>query len=154
MRTHPVDFQSTQIGERPMSSSTRTVALSQKMLWAGRIVSALPALFLLFDAILKVLKLAPAVEGTVRIGYPVTVVVPIGLTLLICVVLYLVPGTSVLGAILITGYLGGATATHVRVEDPWFLFPVGLGVLVWLGLYLRDDRLRTVIPLRGAPAEQ
>jgi hypothetical protein len=72
----------------------------------------------------------------------------LGLTLLLCVALYLVPRTSVLGAILITGYLGGATATQVRVEDPWFLFPVGLGVLVWLGLFLRDARLRALIPLR------
>ena len=122
------------------------------MLWAGRIVSALPALFLLFDAIIKVLRLAPAVEGTVQVGYPVAVVVPIGLTLLLCVVLYLVPVTTVLGAILITGYLGGATATQVRLEDPWFLFPIMIGVLVWLGLYLRDNRLRALIPLRSARA--
>jgi DoxX-like family len=135
-----------------MSSSTQSVVVpSRKMLWAGRILSTLTALFLLFDAIIKVLRLAPAVEGTVRLGYPVAVVVPIGFTLLLCVVLYVLPRTSVLGAILITGYLGGATATQVRVEDPWFLFPVGLGVLVWLGLYLRDNRLRALIPLRRAP---
>jgi hypothetical protein len=137
-----------------MSSSTQSVASSRKMVLAGRIISALSALFLLFDAIIKVLRAAPAVEGTVRLGYPVGVVVPIGVTLLLCVVLYLIPRTSVLGAILITGYLGGATATQVRVEDLWFLFPVGLGVLVWLGLYLRDSRLRTLIPLRGAPAQR
>jgi hypothetical protein len=124
------------------------------MVLAGRIISALSALFLLFDAIIKVLRAAPAVEGTVRLGYPVGVVVPIGVTLLLCVVLYLIPRSSVLGAILITGYLGGAVATQVRVEDLWFLFPVGLGVLVWLGLYLRDSRLRTLIPLRGAPAQR
>jgi DoxX-like family len=137
-----------------MSSSTQSVASSRKMVLAGRIISALSALFLLFDAIIKVLRAAPAVEGTVRLGYPVAVVVPIGVTLLLCVVLYLIPRTSVLGAILITGYLGGATATQVRVEDLWFLFPVGLGVLVWLGLYLRDGRLRALIPLRGAPAQR
>jgi DoxX-like family len=136
-----------------MSSSTQSVA-SRKMVLAGRIISALSALFLLFDAIIKVLRAAPAVEGTVRLGYPVGVVVPIGVTLLLCVVLYLIPRSSVLGAILITGYLGGAVATQVRVEDLWFLFPVGLGVLVWLGLYLRDSRLRTLIPLRGAPAQR
>jgi len=151
MRTNLAHFESTQIGERRLLLSTQSiVAHSRKLLWTGRIVSALAALFLLFDAIIKVLSLPPAVEGTVRLGYPVSVVVPIGLTLLLCVVLYLVPGTSVLGAILITGYLGGATATQVRVEDPWFLFPVGLGVLVWLGLFLRDDRLRALIPLRRA----
>jgi DoxX-like family len=137
-----------------MSSSTQSVASSRKMVLAGRIISALSALFLLFDAIIKVLRAAPAVEGTVRLGYPVGVVVPIGVTLLLCVVLYLIPRSSVLGAILITGYLGGAVATQVRVEDLWFLFPVGLGVLVWLGLYLRDSRLRTLIPLRGAPAQR
>jgi hypothetical protein len=142
MLSHLADFEST----------TQTVASSGKMLWAGRMVSALAALFLLFDGIIKVVRWAPAVEGTVRLGYPAAVVVPIGLTLLLCVSLYLVPGTSVLGAILITGYLGGATATQVRLEDPWFLFPVGLGVLVWLGLYLRDDRLRVLIPLRNASA--
>ena len=133
-----------------MPTSTQREATSKKVLWTGRIISALIVLFLLFDAIIKVLKLAPAVEGTVRLGYPVAVIVPIGLTLLFCVVLYLVSSTSVLGAILITGYLGGATATQVRVEDPWFLFPVLLGVLVWLGLYLRDNRLRALIPLRTA----
>jgi DoxX-like family len=136
-----------------MSSSTQSVASSRKMVLAGRIISALSALFLLFDAIIKVLRAAPAVEGTVRLGYPVGVVVPIGVTLLLCVVLYLIPRSSVLGAILITGYLGGAVATQVRVEDLWFLFPVGL-VLVWLGLYLCDSRLRTLIPLRGAPAQR
>src|SRR5262245_5409093 len=101
MQTQLAVFESRQAGERPMSSSTQTVASSRKMLWSGRIVSALPALFLLFDAIIKVLRLLPAVEGTVRLGYPVAVVVPLGLTLLLCVVLYLIPGTSVLGAILI-----------------------------------------------------
>jgi DoxX-like family len=149
MQTRLADFESTQIGQRPMSLSTqRVVAPSRKMLWAGRTLSVLTTLFLLFDAIIKVLSLPPALEGTVRLGYPVSVVVPIGLTLLLCVALYMVPRTSVLGAILITGYLGGATATQVRVGDPWFLFPVGLGVLVWLGLFLRDDRLRALIPLR------
>jgi DoxX-like family len=143
MRTHVAAFESNQLGKRLMSLSMQNVvAPSRKMLWAGRIVNALTTLFLLFDAVVKLLRLAPAIEGTVRLGYPVAVVVPIGLTLLLCVVLYVIPRTSVLGAILITGYLGGATATQVRVEDPWFLFPVGLGVLVWLGLFLRDDRLR------------
>ena len=76
-------------------------------------------------------------------------VVPIGIVLLACIAVYLIPRTSVLGAILLTGYLGGATATQVRLENPWFLFPVGVGVLIWGGLFLRDDRLRALIPVRS-----
>jgi hypothetical protein len=132
-----------------MQSVTQTAPVSKTSLWAGRIISALVALFLLFDSTIKVLKLAPALEGTVRLGYPVSVVFPLGIILLTCTVAYLIPRTSVLGAILLTGYLGGATATQVRVQDPWFLFPVGLGMLVWAGLFLRDDQLRALIPLRS-----
>src|SRR5262245_56561088 len=122
MQRHLAGFESINIGESSTPSSAHRVACSRTMLWAGRIVSALPATFLLFDATVKVLGLLPAVEGTGRLGYPVAVVVPIGVTLLVCVLLYLVPGTSVLGAILITGYLGGATSAQVRLKDPWFLF--------------------------------
>ena len=129
-------------------SKTQTVPASKKTLWAGRIISGLVVAFLLFDAIIKVVKLAPAVEGTARLGYPVSVVLPLGIVLLVSTALYAMVRTSVLGAILLTGYLGGATATQVRVQDPWFLFPVLLGVLVWTGLFLRDDRLRALIPLR------
>ncbi len=118
---------------------------SKKMLWAGRIISGLVILFLLFDSIVKVMRLDPAVEGTVELGYPESVVFGIGLTLLVCTVLYAIPRTAILGAILLTGYLGGATATQVRVEDPSFLFPVLLGVLVWAGLSLRNDRLRALV---------
>jgi hypothetical protein len=116
---------------------------------SGRIISGLVTAFLLFDSTLKVLRLAPAVEGTIRLGYPAETVVPIGIALLACVVLYVIPRTSVLGAILLTGYLGGATATQVRLQDPWFLFPVGIGVLAWAGLIARDAKLRELIPLRG-----
>ena len=129
-----------------------TTAVSKKALWAGRIVSALPVLFLLMDGIMKLIKTAPVVEATVKLGYPVTTIVPIGIVLLTCTVLYVIPRTSVLGAILLTGYLGGAVATHVRVSDPLFthvLFPVYLGVMIWLGLYLRDNLLRRIIPLRS-----
>jgi len=129
-------------------SKTQAVPASKKTLWAGRIISGLVVAFLLFDAIIKVVKLAPAVEGTARLGYPVSVVLPLGIVLLVSTALYAIVRTSVLGAILLTGYLGGATATQVRVQDPWFLFPVLLGVLVWTGLFLRDDRLRALIPLR------
>ena len=132
-----------------MPSSTQTASVSKQGLWAGHAISALVAVFLLFDGIIKVMKLAPAVEGTARLGYPVGLVVPIGIVLLACIAVYLIPRTSVLGAILLTGYLGGATATQVRLENPWFLFPVGVGVLIWGGLFLRDDRLRALIPVRS-----
>jgi hypothetical protein len=121
-------------------------------LWAGRIISGLVVLFMLFDSSIKLMKLAPAVEGTARLGYPVTLVLPIGIVLLVCVVLYAIPRTSILGAILQTGYLGGAVASNVRMGYPLFgyvLFPVYIGVLLWLGLFLRDARLRALIPLRS-----
>lgn len=125
--------------------------VSTKALWGGRIASALPALFLVFDSVLKLVKPAPVVEGTVRLGYPESVIIPLGIVLLSCTVLYLIPRTSVLGAILLTGYLGGAVATHVRVGQGPFepIFPTVLGVLLWGGLYLRDVRLRALIPLRS-----
>jgi hypothetical protein len=112
-------------------------------------MSALVVLYLLFDSSLRVMKLAPAVEGAARLGYPESLVVPIGIIELVCIVLYALPRTSVLGAILLTGHLGGAAAAILRLENLWFLFPIGLGVLVWGGLFLRDDRLRALIPLRS-----
>jgi DoxX-like family len=120
-------------------------ATSSKALWAGRIISGLVTLFLILDGIVKVIKAAPAMEGSARLGLPLGTVAPIGVVLLLCVALYSIPRTSLLGAILLTGYLGGATAIQVRVLDRWFLFPVGFGVLIWAGLYLRDLRLRTLI---------
>jgi len=129
-----------------------TAPVSKKMLWAGRIISGLAALFLLFDGIFKLIKPAPVVEGTIRLGYHESVIIPLGIVLTACTLVYVIPRTCVLGAILLTGYLGGAVATHVRVGDPLFsniLFPVYVGVLIWLGLYLRDDRLRALVPLRS-----
>ncbi|HMN27837.1 MAG TPA: DoxX family protein, partial [Caldilineaceae bacterium] len=120
-------------------------------LWAGRIISALAVLFLLFDSVIKLLKLPAAVEGTTQLGYAESVIVPLGLLQLVCLVLYVIPQTSVLGAILLTGYLGGAVATHVRLANPLFshiLFPVYIGLLLWGGLYFLDERLRALIPLR------
>jgi len=120
------------------------------MLWTGRIISALPVLFLLMDGVMKLVKPALVVEATVQLGYRETVIVPLGFVLIACTVLYAIPRTSVLGTILLTGYLGGAVATHVRVGEGPFpvLFPVILGVLLWGGLWLRDARLRALIPLR------
>jgi hypothetical protein len=134
-----------------MSSDTQTALVSKKMMWAGRIVSALPALFLLMDGVMKLIKPAPVVEATVHLGYAESVILPLGIVLLSSVVLYAIPQTSVLGAILLTGYLGGAVATHVRVANPLFthtLFPVYLGLLIWGGLYLRDGRVRKLIPIK------
>jgi hypothetical protein len=118
--------------------------------WAGRVLSALPAAFLLVDAVMKLVKPAVVVEATVALGYPETVIVPLGVVLLACTVLYAIPSSAVLGAIALTGYLGGAVATHVRVGGGVFpvVFPVILGVLLWGGLYLRDERLRSLIPRR------
>jgi hypothetical protein len=113
---------------------------------AGRILSGAIILFLLQDALIKVFNLDFAVEATVDLGYSADLVVPIGLTLLACTVLYAVPRTAVIGAILLTGYLGGAVATSVRLEEGvWFLFPAAFAVLVWLGLYLRDRRVRALL---------
>lgn len=121
--------------------------VSKKLLWAGWIMSALPVLLLLFSATMKVLKLPAAMEGFVRLGYLEHVALPLGIVELTCTVLYVIPRTSVLGAILLTGYLGGATATHLRIGEPFYMAII-LGMLVWGGLYLRDERLRTFIPLR------
>lgn len=126
--------------------------VSTKALWTGRILSALPILFLLMDAIGKFVKPEPVVTGTIALGYNENVILPLGIVLLVCTILYAVPQTSILGAILLTGYLGGAVATHVRIGNPLFthlLFPVYLGILVWLGLYLRDPRVRALVPFRS-----
>lgn len=125
---------------------------ANKRSWTGIVISAIPVLFLLMDAVGKLIKPEPVVAGTVELGYPETVIVPLGITLLICTILYAVPRTSILGAILLTGYLGGAVATHVRAGSPLFthmLFPVYLGIMIWLGLYLREARLRTLLPIRN-----
>ena len=134
-----------------MQSNTQTAPTSKKMLWTGRIISALPVLFLLMDGVMKLFKPRVVVEATVQLGYPESVILGLGIVLITCTVLYIIPPTSVLGAILLTGYLGGAVATHVRVGEGLFpvLFPVILGVLIWGGLYLRDERVRTLVPLRS-----
>ena len=132
-----------------MPAGTQTASTSTTMLWVGRVISALMIVFMLFDAGIKILKLPAAVEGTLRLGYPASTVQPIGVIALVCVLLYAIPRTSILGAILLTGYLGGATATQVRVQDAWYIFPPVLGALIWAGLYLRDERLRTLIPLNS-----
>ena len=118
---------------------------------AGDVLTGLVALFLTFDTVMKLLQLAPAVQGTTELGYPAGTVVVIGAIELVCLVLYLIPPTSVLGALLLTGYLGGAIATHVRVGSPLpthTLFPIYVALMVWGGLYLRESRLRALLPFR------
>jgi DoxX-like protein len=118
---------------------------------AGAVLTAIVALFLTFDTVLKVLKLAPAIDGTTALGYPANRVFPIGVIELVCLVLYLIPRTAVLGAILLTGYLGGAIATHVRIGSPLLshtLFPIYVAVMIWGGLFLREPRLRDLVPFR------
>jgi len=119
---------------------------SRRGLWAGRVISTLPALFLLIDGIMKLVKPAVVVEATVKLGYSESVITGLGIVLVACTIIYLIPRTTVLGAILLTGYLGGAIATHVRVGDPLFtiIFPVILGAMIWGGLYLLDERCRSV----------
>jgi hypothetical protein len=127
-------------------------AISPGRLWAGRIVGGLVVLFLLFDTMMKLLRLPQAMEGTVQLGYPENSVLVIGIIQLACLVLYLIPRTSILGAILLTGYLGGAVATHVRIESPLFthiLFPIYVGLFIWGALVLRNDRLRTLLFQEG-----
>ena len=118
---------------------------------AGYILTTLVALFLTFDTILKVLQLGPAVKATIELGYAPVTVLPIGIVELVCLVLYLVPQTSVIGAILLTGYLGGAVASQVRAGNPMFthtLFPLYVALMLWGGLYLREPRLADLLPLR------
>jgi DoxX-like family len=122
----------------------------KKMLWTGRIVSALAVLFLLLDGVTHLMKPAPVAEAFQRLGFPLSLSVELGFIELACVVLYVIPRTSILGAILLTGYLGGAVATHLRVLDPVFdtIFPILIGALVWGGLYLMDSRLRALVPFK------
>lgn len=133
----------------PLDQSCQTV--SKGALWTGRSLTALAALFLLFDGAMKLVKPTFVVEATVQMGFSEAVIVPLGITLLVCTVLYLFPPTAVLGAILLTGYLGGAVATHVHAGHGAFqtLFPVIFGALVWGGLVLRDRRLRSLVLWRS-----
>jgi hypothetical protein len=111
-------------------------------------MSVIPVLLTLLGAVMKVLKVAPAMEGMARAGFSERLVLPIGILELVCLAVYVIPRTSVLGAILLTGLLGGATVTTLRIGDPTFPMPVIFGMMAWGGLYLRDVRLRELIPLR------
>jgi hypothetical protein len=138
-----------------MEIVTEIRPVSKGAMWTGRVLSALPVLLLIFSASLKLARPEWAMKGWVEAGFPERLSVPIGIVELACALIYAFPPTTYLGAILCTGYLGGATATTVRIGQPWFM-PVLVGVVVWLGLFLRDPRLRELVPIRrragGAPA--
>ena len=134
-----------------MHSVVTPTPISKPALWTGRVMSALPILLVLMSSVMKLLKLPAVVEGFASAGLPQHLILTIGIIELLCVVVYAVPRTSVLGAILMTGLLGGATITTLRVGDPTYPMPVVLGMLAWGGLYLRDPRLRALIPLRQRP---
>ncbi|WP_353721182.1 DoxX family protein [Dyadobacter sp. 676] len=127
--------------------TSNTKSQGNKGVLAGKIISALCILFLLFDAVMKVIKESHSIEGSAALGWPVDQVQNIGIALLISTILYIIPRTAILGAILITGYLGGAIAIMVRVGQPLY-FAAVFGVLVWAGLYLRDEKVRQLIPFR------
>ncbi len=139
------------MASQPIVASSEDASRGQAR--AALACTILVALFLTFDTVLKVLRLAPAVEGTTSLGYPAGSVIWIGLAELLCLALYLAPRTAVLGALLMTGYLGGAVATHVRISSPLHthtLFPRYVALLLWSGLYLREPRLRRLLPFRTA----
>lgn len=130
------------------SADIETVPVSKKVLWAGRILSAGPVVMLLISAVMKIVKPPPVVEGFAHLGLPETLALGLGVLELVCTALYVIPRTAVLGAILLTGFFGGAIVTHLRVGDQ-FIGPLIFGVLVWAGLFLREKRLRALIPWRS-----
>jgi hypothetical protein len=133
-----------------MASATQIVPVSKASIWTGRVMSALPVLIVLMSSVMKLMKLPQVIEGFAKTGVPEQLILPIGLIELTCVVVYLIPRTSILGAILMTGLLGGATITTLRIGDPTYPMPVVLGMLAWGGLWMRDSRLRALIPFKQA----
>jgi hypothetical protein len=128
-----------------MQTGTQVARESKGKLWAGRIMSGLVILFLLVDAIVKFLNIPAVAETFAQLGWPVALANTVGIILLVCTILYVIPRTSALGAVLLTGYFGGAIATHVRVGNPLFshvLFPIYLAILMWGGLYARNSKVR------------
>lgn len=134
-----------------MSSTAQVVPVSKGMLWTGRIISGLVVLFMIFDGVTKVMKVPQVVQASAKLGYSGSAIVGIGATLLVCTALYVIPRTTIFGAILLTGYLGGAVDANVHSGTPLFnlTFPIIFGVLAWLGIYLREQRLRALVPVRS-----
>ena len=143
------------IAQQTVRTAPHALNRSKAALWTGRLLSGLAIAFLLFDAIGKLLRLQVVIAGSAELGYPASTILPIGLTLLACVIVCAIPASSLVGAVLLTGYLGGAIATHVRVGNPLFshtLFPIYIAAIVWGGLFLRDPRVRRLLP--GASARE
>lgn len=132
-----------------MQTEIQTATASGKLLWTGRILSILAVLFMLFDAVGHLLKPAPVVQAFLQLGIPLSLSVDLGIIQLLCVLVYVIPRTAILGAVLITGYLGGAVAIHMRVGNPLFecIFPIIIATFFWAGLFLRDSGLRTIFPI-------
>jgi hypothetical protein len=134
-----------------MNSVSTVAPTSTSLLWTARVLSSLVILFMLFDATLHILKPAPVVDAFARLGYPLSASVGIGILELLCVVAYAIPRTGPLGAVLLTAVLGGAVSTHVRAGSPAFeayIFPAILGAMIWGGIWLRDSRVRAILPIR------
>ncbi|MEP6600225.1 MAG: DoxX family protein [Nitrospirota bacterium] len=123
------------------------LAARRKMVWVGRVISVLVSLLFALSGVMKLRGRAEVIGGMAHLGLPESLIVPLGILEISCVVIYLIPATSVLGAILLTGYIGGAICAHLRVGDPFFI-QIALGICVWLGLYLRENRLKALIPIR------
>jgi hypothetical protein len=139
------------IDTRSKTHATTALHAPRARLWTGRVLTGLAVAFMLFDSAGKLLRLDPVLRGTAELGYQTSAILPIGLMLLACVVLHLVPRTAVLGAVLLTGYLGGAVASQLRLGNPLLthtLFPIYFAALVWGGLYLRDGRVRGLLAPR------
>jgi DoxX-like family len=128
-------------------SPAQAESSSQKMIWTGRIVTVLASLFLLLDGLMKIVKPVQVLEATARLGYPVSSLTGIGVTLIACTLIYVIPRSSILGAILLTAYLGGAVASNVRAGSGWFemIFPTLIAALVWGGIWLRDRQVRNLL---------
>src|SRR5580704_3625702 len=133
-----------------MQSRTQAGPVSKGRLWTERIISGLVVLFLLFDSNTKVMKVRAVIEASAQLGYPVNAIVTIGIILLVCTAFYIIPQTAVLGAILLTGYLGGAVAANLRIGSAMFntFFPIVFAALAWTGIFLRESRLGALIPFR------
>ncbi len=134
-----------------METTAQTAPVSKGMLWTGYIISGLVVLFMIFDGATKVMKVPQVIQASAKLGYHDTTIVGIGAALLVCTAFYVIPRTSIFGAILLTGYLGGAVDANVHSGSALFniSFPIVFGVLAWLGIYLRDQRLRALVPLRS-----
>jgi hypothetical protein len=134
-----------------MQTETSATSLSKASIWAGRIISGFITAFMIFDGVIHILRPAPVVEGFAKLHFPLRFAVPLAIIELVCLLLYVIPRTSILGAILLTGYYGGAVAIQMPTGNSLFgeiLFPVYFGILLWAGIYLRDERLRALIPFR------